>query len=122
MKLKKIKPVFNRIVVTADRYMNSQKIAGTDLIDASKSEGSLREYQKVVAVGDTVRSVKEGDIVCIDPTRYAIRKHQEGSMRDGIITDNPVTRYNFEMVVLDGKEHILLYDSDISYIIEDYEE
>ena len=122
MKLKKIKPVFNRIVVTADRYVNSQKIAGTDLIDASKSEGSLREYQKVVAVGDTVRCVKEGDIVCIDPTRYAVRKHQEGSMKNGIITDNPVTRYNFEMVVLDGKEHILLYDSDISYIIEDYEE
>lgn len=122
MKLKKIKPVFNRIVVTADRYMNSQKIAGTDLIDASKSEGSLREYQKVVAVGDTVRSVKEGDIVCIDPTRYAVRKHQEGSMKNGIITDNPVTRYNFEMVVLNGKEHILLYDSDVSYIIEDYEE
>lgn len=122
MKLKKIKPIFNRIVVTAERYMNSQKIAGTDLIDASKSEGSLKEYQRVVAVGDTVRSVKEGDLVCIDPTRYAVRKHQEGSIKNGIISDNPVTRYNFEMVVLDGKDHILLYDSDISYIIEDYEE
>lgn len=122
MKLKKIKPVFNRIVVTADRYTNSQKIAGTDLIDATKSEGSLREYQKVIAVGDTVRSVKAGDLVCIDPTRYAVRKHQAGSLKDGIVSDNPVTRYNFEMVVLDGKEHLLLYDSDVSYIIEDYEE
>ena len=122
MKLKKIRPVFNRILVTANKYTEDQTLGDTTLIDTSKREGALLEYQKVVAIGDTVRNVKVGDIVCIDPTRYAQRKHREGSLKDGVISDNPITVYNFEMVELDGVPYIMLFDSDVVYIVEDFEE
>lgn len=113
--------MFNKILVTANTYQEDQTIGNTTLIDTTKKAGTLLEYQTIVAVGDTVRNVKPGDVVCIDPTRYAQRKHQEGSLKDGVITDNPITTYNFNMIELDGVPHILLFDSDISYIIEEYE-
>lgn len=118
MRAKKIKPLFNYIITTMDKYQSDGKIG--DLI--VKQRGTLKEYQKVVAVGNSVREIKEGDVVMIDPTRYAVMKHEKGSLKDGIVEDNPVMSYNFKTVEMDGVEYLLLYDSDIKYIIEDYTE
>ena len=43
-------------------------------------------------------------------------------MRDGVIADNPVVTYNFDVVEMDGRQCLLLQDRDIEYVIEDYEE
>ena len=118
LKIKKIKPMFNRILVTSDKYDKDIKQGGVVTITA----GTLKEYQKVISVGSTVRDIKEGDLVFINPTRYAVRKHNEGSLKNGVVTDNPVTSYNFNLVDVDGKICILLYDQDIDYVIEEYEE
>ena len=118
LKVKKIKPLFNRVLVTSDKYEKDVKQGGVVTITA----GTLKEYQKVIAAGPAVRDIKEGDLVLINPTRYAVRKHKEGSLKDGVITDNPVTSYNFNLVEVDGKICILLYDQDIDYVIEEYEE
>ena len=118
MKINKIKPLFNRILVTANKYEDD--IIENGIIRTTK--GTLKEYQKVLAVGSTVRDIKEGDLVLINPIRYAVKKHREGSLKDGVITDNPVVSYNFNLVEVGDKINILLYDSDIDYIIEDYEE
>lgn len=118
MKINKIKPLFNRILVTADKYEDD--IIENGIIRTTK--GTLKEYQKVLAVGSTVRDIKVEDLVLINPIRYAVKKHREGSLKDGVITDNPVVSYNFNLVEVGDKVNILLYDSDIDYIIEDYEE
>lgn len=118
MIVKKIKPLFNYIITTMNKYQSDGKIG--DLI--VKQRGTLKEYQKVVAVGNSVREIKQGDVVMIDPTRYAVMKHEKGSLKDGIVEDNPVMSYNFKTVEMDGVEYLLLYDSDIKYIIEDYTE
>lgn len=118
MKINKIKPLFNKILVTADKYEDD--IIENGIIRTTK--GTLKEYQKVLAVGSTVRDIKVGDLVLINPIRYAVKKHREGSLKDGVITDNPVVSYNFNLVEVGDKVNILLYDSDIDYIIEDYEE
>lgn len=118
MKINKIKPLFNRILVTADKYEDD--IIENGIIRTTK--GTLKEYQKVLAVGSTVRDIKEGDLILINPIRYAVKKHREGSLKDGVITDNPVVSYNFNLVEVGDKVNILLYDSDIDYIIEAYEE
>lgn len=118
LKIKKIKPMFNRILVTSDKYEKDIKQGGVVTITA----GTLKEYQRVISVGSTVRDIKEGDLVLINPTRYAVRKHNEGSLKNGVVTDNPVTSYNFNLVDVDGKICILLYDQDIDYVIEEYEE
>lgn len=121
LKVKKIKPLFTSLITTMDKY-EQDKITDGGLIDTSKQQGTLKEYQTVLAVGDSVRNIKVGDLVCVNPARFAVRKHEKGSMRDGIITDNPVIGYNFDIVEMDGKNCLLLQDRDIEFIIEDFEE
>lgn len=118
LKIKKIKPMFNRILITSDKYEKDIKQGGVVTITA----GTLKEYQRVISVGSTVRDIKEGDLVLINPTRYAVRKHNEGSLKNGVVTDNPVTSYNFNLVEVNGQICILLYDQDVDYVIEEYEE
>ena len=118
IKIKKIKPMFTAILTTMDTY--DDDVTCNSII--VKTKGTIKEYQKVVAVGDTVRSVKVGDLVCINPKRYAVVKHQEGSLQDGVVSDNPVVRYNFDIIEMNDTPYLLLQDSDISYIIEEFEE
>ena len=118
IKINKIKPMFTAILTTMDTYEDD--VTCNSII--VKTKGTITEYQKVVAVGDTVRSVKVGDLVCINPKRYAVVKHQEGSLQDGVVSDNPVVRYNFDIIEMNDTPYLLLQDSDISYIIEEFEE
>lgn len=119
--IKKLRPVFNQIVTTMD-YYEDDVFTEAGLIDTRKQKGALKEYQKVIAVGNTVTSVKPGDYICINPVRYAQMKHQEGSLKDGVISDNIVVGYNFNVVDIEEKPCLLLYDSDVRYVIEEYEE
>lgn len=121
LNIKKIKPMFNSLVTTMNRYDEDVTNDGV-ITDANKQQGSIKEYQKVVAVGNTVRDIKVGDLVCINPTRFGIKKHQEGSLKDGIITDNPIIGFEFDIIEMDGIPYLMLQDRDINYIIEDSEE
>lgn len=114
--LKKVKPMFNRIITTMDSYEEDQ-VLGNGMIDSRKQKGTMKEYQTVVAVGDTVRGIKEGDVVCINPTRYAVMKHEDKSMKNGVIGDNLVLGYKFNTITIDGVEHLMLYDQDIDFIV-----
>lgn len=118
LNIKAIRPMANYLVTTKDVYTASDN--SSSLI--TKIEGNLKEYQKVVAVGPMVRGINVGDIVCINPKRYAKYKHQPGSLKDGVITDNPVISYNFNVIELNHVQHLLLTDQDIDFVIEDYEE
>lgn len=119
LKIKKIKPLFNKILTTMCTYNDVTTEDG--IIDGSKEEGGIREYQTVIAVGSTVKCVKPGDLVVINPARYQIMKHKEGSLKDGVITDNPVMGYNFPILVIDDKPCLYLYDSDVDFVIKEYE-
>ena len=116
--IKKVKPMFNAIITTMNRYEDDDS---SDTLIKNTS-GSLKEYQTVVAIGGSVRDIKVGDVVQIDPSRYAQKQHREDSLKNGIVSDNPVMSYNFKTILIDGEQCLLLYDSDISYIIEEYEE
>lgn len=120
LKIKKIKPMFTALITTMNKY--EQDVTTGGLINVTKMQGGLKEYQTVLAVGDSVRDIKVGDLVCVNPARFAVRKHQAGSLKDGIISDNPVTTYNFDVVEMDGKQCLLLQDRDIDFIIEEFEE
>lgn len=86
-----------------------------------KTKGTVKEFQRVLAVGNTVTSVKPGDLVCVNPIRYAVMKHEDKSMRNGIIDDNMVVKYNFPVVEVNGKDCLMLFDQDIDYVVTDYE-
>ena len=120
LKIKKIKPMFNRVLTTCALYETA--VTNDGIIDSSKEEGGIKEYQTVVAVGPSVRNVKVGDLVVINPTRYQVMKHKEGSMKDGVITDNPVISYNFPILPINDLPYLYIYDSDIDFVIKEWEE
>lgn len=111
--------MFTNIVTTMDSYEEDVAVSG--IIDTRKQKGALKEYQIVIAVGSAVRDIKPGDMVCINPIRYAQYKHDKSSLKD-LAANNPITGYNFNVVEIDGKDCLLLHDQDIRYVIEDYEE
>lgn len=120
MEIKKIKPLYTRIVTTMDMYVEDQVTSPGGIIDASKLQKGIKEYQTVIAVGTSVRNLKEGDIVCINPDRYAVRKFDQNSLKNDIM-ENTVTRYNFNVVKIDGVDYLLLDESDVEFIVEQYE-
>lgn len=121
LRVKKIKPMFTAIITTMDIYEEDGRTT-SGIIDATKQRGTVKEYQKVVAVGDSVRGIKVGDMVSINPTRFAVRKNHENSIKNDIEGGNPVLEYRFDQVLIDGKAHLLIQDRDVEFIIEDYEE
>lgn len=119
IKIKKIKPLFNAVITTMDKYEEDVVING--IIAASTQKGSLKPIQKVVSIGTMIRDIQEGDLVQINPRNYAVRKHKEGSLKDGVIEDNVITGYRFNTIELNDIEYLYLTDRDIDYVITDYE-
>ena len=117
--IKSIKPVFTRIITTANRY-NSDQRTGI-LLDANKLEGRYKEYQTVVSVGSAVREVKAGDVVLIDPSRYMRRKYSDNSLREDFV-ENPIVSIDIPTVTMNQEDYFMIDQSDIAYIIEDSEE
>lgn len=116
-KLIKVTPMFNRIITSMDTYEQDQYRDG--LLDNTKQKGSLKEYQTVLAVGTTVRDIKVGDLVCIDPTRYMVVKHRDKSLQGNIMGDDMSAGYKFNTIRLGDKECLMLFDQDISFIINE---
>lgn len=114
-KLISIKPMFNKIVTTMNCYEEDQVIDG--IIDTRRTKGTLKEYQTVVAVGSTVRDIKVGDVVSINPTRYAVMEHKDGSLKNGVISDNMRVGYKFNTITINDEEHLMLYDQDIDFVV-----
>ena len=119
LKIKKIKPMFNRVLTTCDLYTEDLMTDG--IIDSTKVEGAIKEYQTVIACGPMVKCVKPGDVVVINPTRYQVMKHKEGTLNDGVIQDNAVISYNFPIMVVDDAPCLYIYDSDIEFAIKEFE-
>ena len=115
LKINKIKPVFNKIVTTCDVYEKG-KTNGKLII---KTEGTIKEYQRVEAVGNTVTSVKVGDIVMINPKRYLVARHNDKPDSVKNVNGDEVTfSVDFPILEYGGKKHLLIYDQDIDYIID----
>lgn len=112
--------MFNQVICTMDKYTDDE-LRTDSIIDLHKVNNPIREYQKVVAVGPMVKNINVGDMVMVNPKRYSKMKHQEGSLKDGVIGDNMVVNYNFNVIDLDHKQYLLLTDQDIDFVIEEYE-
>ena len=111
--------MFTSIVTTMDTY-DAPVVNDAGLIDTTKQQGSIKEYQTVIAVGDAVKEFKEGDLVCINPARYAVRKYQENSIKNDLSEVNPITRFVFKTVELvDYGECLLLDSRDVMYVVEE---
>ena len=117
IKLKKVTPMFNKIITTAEF---TEELTESGIITNTKK--SVDEFQTVVAVGDSVRSIKVGDVVCVDPNRYAVRKYKKDSAKADIEEyANTIIDYEIPLIILDGVKHLMIMDSDVLFIVDDYE-
>lgn len=110
--------MFTSIVTTADKYEKDEVINGL----LQPTNGKLKFYQKVIAIGPMVRGIEEGDTVMINPANYAVRKYDKNSLQNDM-DNNKVVRYEFNYVVMDDengvpKECLLLQDRDVLYTFE----
>lgn len=122
MKVKKVKPLFDHIITTMDRYIINQDSL-TKVIDVKTANNAVKEYQTVVEVGPAVKDIKVGDIVCINPRNYARPTHnKKWSGLDGDdIKDQVIMKYDFPVITIDDEDYMLLYERDIDFIVEDWE-
>lgn len=111
--IKDIEPMEDNIITTKDVYEEDSTIGS--IIDGSKRKGVIKEYQKVVKCGPLVRGIQPGDMVMITPKRFAVMKHNKGSLKDGIVEDNAVLGYNFDIVTMNGVDYLMLQQRDILY-------
>lgn len=115
--IKKIRLLANYVLVTKDVY-TAEDFSGV----IEKTEGSVKEYQKVIAIGPMVRSLQVNDLVSINPKRYAVTKYESGSIKNNIEGMQKVVGYKIPEVTMDGKKYMLITDQDVEFVIEEYEE
>lgn len=116
--IKKVKPLHNNIVTTAERFEKDVKEHG---IIISK-KGDLKVWQTVLAVGNFIQEIKVGDKVMIDFRGYAVKKYDKNSLQNDL-DNNPTITYALNWVTMDdenGKPQdcLLLTDRDIMYVFE----
>lgn len=119
MNIKKITPMFNKLVTTANRVkQNTNEI----IIDITKINQVIDDFQTVVSIGSSVRDIKVGDLVCINPDRYAVKKYQQKSASAEVEGyENTIIGYDIPRITLDDVEHLMITDSDVIYIVDEYE-
>ena len=114
----KIKPLFNHILVTGDKFEKDMIVGG--VIVAKK--GDLKLWQTVVATGPTARDIKAGDKVMIIPDHFAVKKYNKNSVQNDL-DNNPVLAYNFPFETVEdekgeAKDCLYISDNDVRYVFE----
>lgn len=69
-----------------------------------------------------VKEVAPGDLVCINPSNYAVKKYDSNGIKDAVEKMNPVTHYKFNILLIDNEEHLLLQERDIDFVVVEYDD
>lgn len=114
----KIKPLFNHILVTGDKFEKDMIVGG--VIVAKK--GDLKLWQTVIATGSTARDIKTGDKVMIIPDNFAVKKYNKNSVQNDL-DNNPVLTYNFPFETVEdekgeAKDYLYISDNDVRYVFD----
>ena len=85
-------------------------------------KGALKLYQRVVAVGPSVRGIKEGDLVLLNLENYIKRKYKNNSIKEDISEMEEEYVYDFPKMIINGEILGKFQDRDVDGVIEDFEE
>ena len=117
LKIKKIRPLFTKVITTASVFEEDDVRNGVIL----NPKGTVKPFQKVVEVGSMVRGVKVGELIMINPAAYIKKRYSDNSIREDIV-DNPTVKVDIPTVEIGGVQHFMIDERDIEFVIEDYEE
>lgn len=120
--LKEITPTANNIVITYDKYTEEEVNEEIREFGIAKHNiGDLKEIQKVVSAGPMCRLCKKDTLIAFNPSHYAQKLHKDGSIKDGVIMDNPVVSYKFRTIDIDGKELLFANEQDVDFVVNKVE-
>lgn len=121
LNIKMIKPLYTGVVTTMDKY-TADEVDGKIITSMRETAGSVKEIQTVLAVGSMVHDIKEGDMVKVDPMRYAqFKDKRKNSVVNGMEEyHNEITGFNIPVIELDHKQCMYLDQKDIVYVITDH--
>ena len=121
LSLKKVTPMFTGVIITCDRYTVEETT--TDGIEDVSMTGRIKEVQTIVSPSEQCvnRGIKVGDLVALTYEKYKKSKNVRNASF-GIDEDySKQVYYEMPVMVLDGREHMLVDISDIELKIDDYE-
>lgn len=119
LKINKIKPMFTTVITTLDVY--EEDLIENGMLKAPK--GTLKQYQTVLAIGSSVRDIKEGDKVLVNFGNYAHVKHRkENSFKDDVQEMEDEVVFDIPRLLLGGKIVGKFQDRDIDGVITSSEE
>jgi hypothetical protein len=127
LRVTKIKPMFNGIVTTANKYPKNGIIDDKGLIDVSKAD-CLREYQTILELGRLAENqgLKVGDIVMLNYIPYYRMKNkgvkfneEDFTTEDIKVTIEDVPTFDLYDESTGGTKTVLcLFDRDITCVVE----
>lgn len=132
--LKKVKPMANFVIVTADKHTKEECAAMNGGIIRADLEDTLKEMQTVVACSLNAENIglQPGMKIVFNYNAYAqitrpkdkYRAPDPNSMQKEIPDEYHGTKvnYNFKTIDLEGIPHLVLRTTDIDFIIEEMEE
>ena len=122
LNIKMIKPLYTGVVTTMDKY-TADEVDGKIITSMRETVGSVKEIQTVLAVGSMVHDIKEGDMVKVDPMRYAqFKDKRKNSVVNGMEEyQNQITGFKIPTIELDHKQCMYLDQKDIIYVITEHE-
>lgn len=118
LKIKKVRPVFTGIVTSANKW-EIRDFEPKELV--YKQLGQLKDYQTVLAVGDSVREIKVGDVVMVSFDRYAVKKYPTNSVKDQLDVQRTIG-YDVPGMKVDGLDVLVLDERDVTMVVEEYED
>lgn len=112
--IKKIVPSYNFI----------QTSSNSDI----EAEGFIRdpncpysEFQTIEAVGPLVKNYKVGDFVKVNFNRYRKSSIPKDSLKEDLSGVQELVHYMIPSVILNNRESLIITDSDIDFVIEEYD-
>lgn len=117
--------LFDSVMTTADKYEKDERTANGMILDL---KDTLKEVQRVIAVGPLVKGVKEGDMVKLDLTRYnrmrheQVQKSREERFSEYDTTDQATIVCDIPNETVDDKTVLMLHERDIAFIVNEYDD
>lgn len=112
--IKKIKPSYNYIQTTADTDTEAKGFMRDPYCQYS-------EIQRIISVGPLVTNYKVGDLIMVSYAKYRRTSIPKGSAREELNGMQELVHYTIPTLIINDVEYLILTDSDISLVIEDYD-
>lgn len=121
MVIKEAIPMGSSVILTKNRWGIDDAPKGL-IVNPKKLQGSLKDYQTVVAVGPGVANVKVGDTVMFTLDNYAkFSPAPAGAkMRKGITGEDGSVFEGYEVpnIEIDGVDYMVIKEHEITFIIK----